>query len=72
MDDYDTLFAMYPVIEHFKYQHLPPHLQIHSKPFCEMAFDIARKQPEYHREIEKALDHLMYCKDAAVRAMVKR
>jgi hypothetical protein len=53
----------------FAYEHLPEHLQLHSKPF----HDLARRICEYIKpgaERTVALRKLLEAKDAAVRAVV--
>lgn len=55
------------VLKKFKYDHLPPHLQDISRPFATLADQLYVKLPR-NRELLKALDHLLYAKDAAVRA----
>jgi hypothetical protein len=57
------------VLINFRYEHLPPHLQAASKPFCEAAIDVAVTLPE-GPEKTKALGKLLEAKDAAVRAVV--
>lgn len=32
----------YPILEYFKYEHLPPHLREASKPFCDLAHEMAK------------------------------
>lgn len=57
------------MLKWFEYEHLPPHLQKASKPFCELAFmltDLAIPGPE--RTV--ALRKLLEAKDAAVRAVL--
>jgi len=51
----------------FHYEHLPPHLQDASKPFCELAHIIVVSiKPGPERTV--ALRKLLEAKDAAVRA----
>lgn len=61
---------MHPSIAHFlpffTYTHLPPHLQAVSKPFAELAHDIARKHEG--PEAAACLRKLLEAKDCAVRA----
>lgn len=57
------------ILRYFHYLHLPPFLQEHSKPFCELArrmIDTLPRNPE--RTV--ALRKLLEAKDAAVRANV--
>lgn len=77
-----------PVREHilqfFAYEHLPPHLQAISKPFCDLAHDIVygsisgdgetNSNPPLPRNPERtvALRKLLEAKDAAVRAVLAK
>lgn len=56
-----------PIMQFFAYEHLPPHLQVVSKPFCELA---GRLRSTLLRNPERtvALRKLLEAKDAAVRA----
>lgn len=64
---------MHPAISHvlrfFKYDHLPADLQEVSKPFCELAQQMAQRSPE-SQETTVALRKLLEAKDAAVRAVL--
>lgn len=64
---------MHPAIQHvlqfFKYDHLPDHLQKASKPFAELAIQVAERAPE-NQETTVALRKLLEAKDAAVRAVL--
>lgn len=60
-----------PILRYFHYSHLPPHLQEHSKPFCELAKRIVTTLP-HNEERSVALRKLLEGKDAAVRAMVTK
>lgn len=54
----------------FEWRHLPPHLQVASQPFQELAYDIIHNiEPGPERTV--ALRKLLEAKDAAVRAVVK-
>jgi len=55
------------VLQFFKYAHLPEHLQEASKPFAELAQQLARID---NRETVVALRKLLEAKDAAVRALL--
>lgn len=73
-----------PILKHFRYEHLPPHLQAVSKPFCDLARAIVgdeRGMPEGTStqfplpddpERDVALRKLLEAKDAAVRAALSR
>lgn len=64
---------MHPAISHvlqfFKYEHLPAKLQEVSKPFSELAHDVAYRSPD-NQETTVALRKLLEAKDAAVRAAI--
>lgn len=68
------------ILKHFQYEHLPPHLQAVSKPFCDLARAIVGDErgmpagtstqfplPD-NPERDFALRQLLLAKDAAVRA----
>ncbi len=55
----------------FRYDHLPPHLQAASKPWCDLAHDLVRRTPP-GRWLVMSLEHLMIAKDAAVRASLSK
>jgi hypothetical protein len=59
-----------PILQFFEYEHLPPHLQEVSKPFCELARAMAHPETGLPRNPERtvALRKLLESKDAAVRA----
>ena len=63
----NDLVNVYPLLKYFKYDHLPEHLQAHSKPFCDLAIKVARST-ERNAETTVALRKLLEAKDAAVRA----
>ena len=54
------------VLKFFEYAHLPAHLQEISKPFCELATEVANRAE--NAETTVALRKLLEAKDAAVRA----
>ena len=62
---------MHPAVQHilkfFNYEHLPPHLQEISMPFCVLAHQVVKRFPE-NPETTVALRKLLESKDAAVRA----
>lgn len=58
---------MEPILQFFKYQHLPAKLQVVSKPFGELAESIVGELPR-NPERTVALRKLLEAKDAAVRA----
>jgi hypothetical protein len=64
---------MHPAVSHvlrfFTYMHLSPELQEVSKPFCELAMQVAERSPS-SQETTVALRKLLEAKDAAVRAVL--
>ncbi len=69
------------IIQFFAYEHLPPHLQVISKPFCDLARTIVGdgidgdvKFSTLPRNPERAvaLRKLLEAKDAAVRALLAK
>jgi hypothetical protein len=62
---------MHPAVQHvlnfFTYEHLPERLQSISKPFSELAKEVAGRAPN-NQETTVALRKLLESKDAAVRA----
>lgn len=69
-----TALEIFPVLQAFEYEHLPESLQVVSRRFCYLAYQVAvesvLKPDNVFSLIEtgKAIDHLLYAKDAAVRA----
>ena len=61
----------YPILQYFAYQHLPDHLQAISRPFCEMAYHLAKTLP-HNAETSVALRKLLEAKDSAVRASLTK
>jgi hypothetical protein len=75
--------AVEPILQFFSYQHLPPHLQAVSKPFCDLAHAIVFGDNiaesgnvtlggivPRNPERTVALRKLLEAKDAAVRAVI--
>ena len=68
------------ILQFFAYEHLPPHLQAVSKPFCELAHAIVSAVPgsllgtvlPRNPERTAALRKLLEAKDAAVRALIAK
>lgn len=58
-----------PILQFFTYEHLPPHLQAVSRPWCELAHDVVATLPR-NAERSSALRKLLEGKDAAVRAFL--
>jgi len=64
LSDFENVF---PVVQFFKYEHLPADKQAASKPFGELALHLCNTLP-VNSETLKALDLLLAAKDAAVRS----
>ncbi|GAA4525599.1 hypothetical protein GCM10023174_10460 [Chelativorans composti] len=63
--------ASHPLMQFFGYGHLPEHLQVVSRPFCELALHIVTTLPR-NSESTTALRKLLEAKDCAVRAVLYR
>lgn len=59
-------------LDHFRYDHLPEHLQKVSKPFHDLAHQLVEQMPPRTDQLEVALQKLLEAKDAAVRATIPR
>lgn len=60
------------LLEFFKYEHLPPHLQEISKPFHDLAHNLTMNQNLVNgQEMTVALRKLLESKDCAVRSCLK-
>lgn len=57
------------LLQFFKYDHLPTHLQGTSKLFYDLACQLVRELP-YNPELEQALRKLLEAKDCAVRTSI--
>lgn len=57
----------YPILRFFAYKHLPSHLQKVSRPFCDLAHEMAQSLPP-GPEVSAGLRRLLEAKDCAVRA----
>jgi hypothetical protein len=57
----------YPILRFFEHGHLPTHLADVSRPFADLAHDLARTLPP-GAEVSTALRKLLEAKDCAVRA----
>ena len=57
----------YPILRYFEFDHLPENLQMISRPFSQLANDLAQTLP-YNPETSTALRKLLEAKDCAVRA----
>jgi hypothetical protein len=60
--------AVKAVLQFFSYEHLPEHLAKVSKPFCDLAYQVA--DGPQNAEATVALRKLLEAKDAAVRAVL--
>jgi hypothetical protein len=60
---------MQNLLQFFAYEHLPPHLQTVSKPFGDLARELAGSLP-LNAESTTALRKLLEAKDCAVRAIL--
>ncbi|MFA6168654.1 MAG: hypothetical protein WC700_18675 [Gemmatimonadaceae bacterium] len=72
------------ILQFFEWSHLPPHLRVISKPFCELAHAIVKGDNEAgssvtfggplprNPERTVALRKLLEAKDAAVRALLAK
>ena len=60
--------ATQAILEHFKYEHLPLHLQVVSRPVCELAHVMAETQNLDGPELTAGLRKLLEAKDCFVRA----
>ena len=61
------LINIYPALAYFNYQRLPAHLQSISKPFAQLAYDMAGELP-INPETDMMIRKLLEAKDCAVRA----
>ena len=61
------------MLRHFRYDHLPEHLQVISGPICRLAEDMIGRCEESAdpAEVTVGLRKLLEAKDCFVRAMVK-
>lgn len=57
------------LLQFFKYDHLPEHMQAVSKPFGDLAEKLTKEIPE-NQERSAALRKLLEAKDCAVRALI--
>lgn len=58
--------AMRDMLELFAYEHLPEHLQVLSKPFHDLAWEIAQRETQRPAEQMTCLRKLREAKDCAV------
>lgn len=57
------------IMQFFKFDHLPPKLQVVSRHFCALACDVCENVPR-NPERTVALRKILEAKDAAVRAVI--
>jgi hypothetical protein len=75
LEEYGTEFISlgahpaYPILQYFKYDHLPPHLQQISYPFGDIAYKLALELPQ-NDETNELLRKLLEAKDCAVRSAI--
>ena len=62
--------AVVDILKHFEYEHLPEHLQMISRPICEMALDMANNPDLDGPELTAGLRKLLEAKDCFVRAAI--
>lgn len=71
----EPLEPLHPATKHllqfFEYEHLPKHLQEHSRPFKELARRLTHTLPS-NAELTAALRKLLEAKDCAVRARIAK
>ena len=61
----------HPMLQHFKFDHLPDKLQITSQPFYELAKKMDRSLPDGDQK-DKFFQKLLEAKDCAVRAQLPK
>lgn len=62
--------SQFPTLKFFHYAHLPPHLRAISKPFHDLAVDLASREGVDGRETAAGLRKLLEAKDCFVRAQL--
>lgn len=64
----------FPILAFFKYDHLPPHLQAISKPFGDLAVEMAEQLSDsaHPAEVSAGLRKLLEAKDCLVRAKLPK
>ena len=60
-----------PILQFFSFAHLPPAMQLVSRPFCHLAYQLVATLPR-NAERTVALRKLLEAKDAAVRAAIAK
>ena len=56
------------ILKFFEYEHLPLHMRAASKPFCDLAYEVAWMETEHGAELTAGLRKLLEAKDCIVRA----
>ncbi len=71
LEELTKKIGVYPntLLQFFQYAHLPGHLQIVSKPFCDLAQELEKTLPS-NAEKTTAFRKLLEAKDCAVRAIL--
>ena len=59
-----------PILRHFKFEHLPPHLAMISRKFAQTAVFTAFLGVQDKEQRQQALQRLLEAKDCAVRACI--
>ncbi len=62
----------FPILEFFKFGHLPAALQEVSRPYCELAHVLALTPTRQPAEVAAGLRKLLEAKDCAVRAALAK
>lgn len=60
----------FPILSFFAYEHLPQHLAERSKPFCDLAKEMASRDTRHHAELAAGLRKLLEAKDCFVRCLL--
>lgn len=57
-----------PILAHFSFTHLPPHLMSYSRAFAVLAVSLAEHLHPHDEELQQCLRKLLEAKDCAVRS----
>lgn len=70
----DYVYKKYPILQYFKYAHLPEHLQTISKPFGDLAWSmcVSLAGSNNPAEVAEGLRKLLEAKDCFVRAALTK
>lgn len=66
----NSLLKQFPVLKFFEYAHLPERLKERSKPFEQLAWEVAMDKTNHPAETATCLRKLLEAKDCAVRAIL--